>query len=285
MTDRAAPGAPGAVLRRALALALAMADFFLIARWLTDAMPIYQALGLHLILVAGFILITLALRRGLATAALLGLILILLGPPGGLLLFALELCDDGAGEDLDNRRDAIALGQTASRARAIYHDIRQNRRPLLDGALPHGFTDVLDAGTMPERYRVISAISRHYRPEMLVALRHALSSPVPVLRVQAAAVYAKLRGDFGDEADDLLSAPATGVSAAAAREMVMALHRVAESGFVDDELQARLRERAETIAAQAASGAAIETGPGMGARVERPPRLAAAAARMMRGAG
>lgn len=249
-----------AAARRRLGLALAAADLLLIALWLTGGAATFPALGLHLAATVVFMLVSLLLlRRRRATVALLGLIVILLGPPGGLLLFTLEPTGPAAGRDLDSRRDAARRLPPASRARRIYRDIRQNRRPLLDGALPQGFSDVLDAGTMPERYRVISVISRHYQPEMLATLRLALASPAPVLRVQAAAVYAKLRGDFGEEAGRLLSGPSEGLSAQGARARIAALDRVAASGFVDDEVRARLREGAEALRARAREDAAGET--------------------------
>lgn len=261
MTDRtppdAGPGRFGPAMGRLLALLVAAADLGLIAMWLTGEASTLLTLGAHLALTAAIApILRFLLRLRPVVVALSCLLLILLGPLGGLLLFALELGVDGAGRDLSERRDAPWRDRPESRAERICRDIRQNRRPLLDGALPRGFVDALDAGTMPERYRVISAISRHYQPEMLAALRHALASPVPVLRVQAAAVYAKLRGDFGEEANRLLSAPSAGLSPRATRVRIASLDRVVASGFVDDDLQTRLRARRDALAAQAGGDAA-----------------------------
>ena len=86
------------------------------------------------------------------------------------------------------------------------------------------FLDRLACGTLDQQQGAIAAISRDYHPNMRPALMAALASPVPALRVQAAAVFARLRGTYGERAKALLAC-----EDASAQD----LQEVAASGFVD----------------------------------------------------
>lgn len=98
--------------------------------------------------------------------------------------------------------------------------------------LPAPFAEVFASDDLPAQQRAMASISRSYRPEMRDGLRLALESDVPAIRVQAAAVHARLRGEFDARAKALL-ARGRSFDPQEAQE-------VARSGFVAPDVAAML---------------------------------------------
>ena len=76
----------------------------------------------------------------------------------------------------------------------------------------------------------------------------ALNSPVPAVRVQAAAVYAKLRNHYGERAKALLAATECGNDEKDSATLAAECANVAASGFLDTAAAANLQSRAEALA-------------------------------------
>jgi hypothetical protein len=97
-------------------------------------------------------------------------------------------------------------------------------------------------------------ISQRYEPEMFSALVSALQSTTPAVRVQAAAVFAKLRERMSSEAKAILSTQAgllegaTVAPGAGDPVLVARCSRLAASGFVDSDTGRELQRLAELLA-------------------------------------
>jgi hypothetical protein len=222
---------------------LAAIDLVLIRLWAAGDLSTPDTLTAHAgtTAVIGGVALALGWRERVQTASSL-LVCLLLGPIGG---FVLLIADLGRGAALAPVARQMPRAVPPSRAELLHAQILQGRRRRAGAAAPERFADVFASGTLARQQEAIAAISLDYRPEMLPALRLALTSEVPALRVQAAAVYAKLRGSFGDRAKAVLAAALDG---RLAPRMAAEAEAVAASGFVDAETAAELR----ALAAQAA---------------------------------
>ncbi|CAM3403291.1 5-bromo-4-chloroindolyl phosphate hydrolysis protein [Paracoccus nototheniae] len=226
-----------------LAGLVALGDIVLIMGWVAQDLSALAVLACHLAGVAAFGgAARLICRDDPAFVAVRLVILVMFGPFGGPVL--LILAPTTAASALDRPLRQPRPRQTAPRdaADAIYDQIRQGRRhPLPPGQAP-GLLDRLSHGTLSQQQEAIAAISRSYHPDMRPALMAALASPVPALRVQAAAVFARLRGSYGEEAKALLARAGTAGAADPTQ-----LRAVAGSGFVDTDTCARLLALAQRL--------------------------------------
>lgn len=236
MHDAAVPVPYGAWLGSSLLTGMtAFGDLVLLMAWLKQDLLMVVVMALHLGLVSAFVVLSCFLclgsrSRSLASAA----VLTLFGPFGGL---ALMIIAPGMATSVSTAlpRPQRRRGPPAPReaAEELFDQIRQRRRhPLPTEAVP-AFLQTFRTGTLAQQQNAIAAMSRSYRPEMRPALLAALASPIPALRVQAAAVFAKLRGTYGDRARDLLAGGDTTGG-------TLALMDVVASGFVDNETCDRL---------------------------------------------
>jgi hypothetical protein len=141
-----------------------------------------------------------------------------------------------------------------SPAESLYTDIVAGRRPHRDPSNQLSILDRLSSCDLANQQFAVAAISRTYRPEMHPALMAALQSKTPAIRVQAAAVFAKLREQYASEAKHLLELanynaadveifPRQNQIAAACREL-------ARSPFLDDAVTRALIDKARHIEAE-----------------------------------
>lgn len=214
----------------ALSAALCAVDLLAIRDWGAGERTSADVLLRHGMAVAGLVAICWAILRRFPDAVLRWTTkAILFGPLAGPVLLIEQvalLLPMGTAADIRGARppDVPAF-------RGIVDDIRDGRRPALDGDLPEPFEAAFAAGDLALQQRLIGSISRHYRPEMRDGLSLALASDVPAIRVQAAAVYAKLRGRFEARAKTLLALEGEARAAAAGEAL-----DVARSGFVPPEI-------------------------------------------------
>ena len=202
-----------------------------LARWLTTA----QMFALHL-LGAGLVLVLAALldRKSVFSALLEAGLCLLAGPLGTLVL---QLARLGQDHTAANRNDLTDLDDDAAKplspADAIHAMHMQGRRSMLSHPEEQSYAEMLRHGDLLRQNEVIGAISRNYEPEMYPALSLALGSSSPALKVQAAAVFSKLRRTLGEEANDLLGSDLATLTPDEALDHHQRLLRVARSGFVD----------------------------------------------------
>ena len=190
---------------RLLPLACGVIDIAIIARGVTGSLSAVGAIGVHLVAALGLCGLFAILQRRIESHLLLILaVLVVCGPMGSFLILIAGL------DSADAKASATMLSLSSealaptSAAEILFDSIRQGRRPRrLHGSLSN-LEQTFLRGDLAQQQRALSAISRFYDPQMLAALRLALTSKRPELRVQAAAVHAKLRGSFGDRAKALL---------------------------------------------------------------------------------
>ncbi|TNC74979.1 hypothetical protein [Rubellimicrobium roseum] len=248
---------------RILSVTLAAVDISLAWFWIVDTLSTAQVVAAHAAAVGLAGGLALRLRRpdrtDIAAALLMAL---LLGPLGGV---ALVIGDLGrGGEPAPIARPAPRVAPP-SRAELVHAEILQGRRPRVGASVPRPFSQVFASGSLARQQEAIAAISLGYRPQMLPALRLALASEVPALRVQAAAVFAKLRGSFGERAKALRAAAVAGPLPP---DLAAEAEAVAASGFVDPDTAAELRAQAARV-----SGAPADRPRRSRDALLRPPRL------------
>lgn len=141
--------------------------------------------------------------------------------------------------------DNVALGRTLD----------------LAAPAPVSFIAVMQHGSLAERQAVLGHIARHFSPQYLPALKLALKSSEPVVRVQAAAVATKARPQMRtiiDRAMSMLAAEPDNSRSKAGdrRRTARDLRALVESGLLD----AADATRAQAVATQLWQGALDRAG-------------------------
>lgn len=234
----------------------ALADITLVWAYSMQGISIVAVMALHLGIVGLFPVLyrVLVSRTGPLTWVMTA-ILALFGPFGGPALMLIAPWEAKSLSASDQKVQTDAALRRADSAEGLADSIVQRRRhPLPTTGMP-GFVQVFRTGTLRQQQGAIAAISRQYHPAMRPALATALASPVPALRVQAAAVHAKLRGKFEAQAKAILADPAS-VDAAT-------IQAVANSGFVDAQTCEQLAalDGGKVPPKPVASRSALEPGP------------------------
>lgn len=134
------------------------------------------------------------------TLAALILLLVAAAGPAGALAAAFMLAFSGragAGPQvLDRWYRRLASAGGVDPAIAMHDRVVAGRVLRLDAPPPGLFSDIIANGTLSERQSALGLIARHFHPDYSPALEAALRSPEPVVRVQAAAVVARVRADL-----------------------------------------------------------------------------------------
>ena len=168
-------------------------------------------------------------------AELMFLVIAVAGPAGALAsLAALGLVDHaGAGPVvLDAWYKQLAKASTADASTELTDRVVAGRVLRTDAPAPENFEDVIASGTLAERQAALGLIARHFHTDYAPALQAALRSAEPVVRVQAAAVVARVRVALKLRVKELL---AVGDDRSPQRDMAAAaeLTSLAGCGFVD----------------------------------------------------
>jgi hypothetical protein len=235
--------------RASIADLLIFVDAIGVAYWLSDRISLLQLIALHsaaaIILMAVRILL---LRRGSPSVYFEAALCVLAGPIGALAMRIVSL----APTDVSAEAERANLQKTGGSFRlpdAIFEAHIQGRRSIKTEAQRQSYFDVIRNGDLSTQNEIIGAISRNYEPEMYPALSLALGSRSPTLKVQAAAIYSRLRRTFGETANDLLKADLNNLSVEEAIAYHDDLLRVARSGFLDSERTDALISRAKELEA------------------------------------
>lgn len=233
-------------------LVVACAEVWIAYAWFSELTSLTALVAMHLASVGAFFGAVWLINQK-ATGSLLvdSAILLLTGPLAatGMIL----------------RRQKHSIGLTiahpttapVSLAESLYSDIVAGRRPRRDPSNQLSILDRLSRYDLAIQQFAVAAILRAYCPEMHPALMAALQSQTPAVRVQAAAVFAKLREQYASEARRLLEAPNSdiaGTETLARRSQTLAAYReITRSPFLDDVVTQALMDRVRQIEAELAS--------------------------------
>ncbi len=233
--------------------AMIVVDAVALSFWLADRISTPQILLLHVAgALACWCVAALFQRQAMLPLLIEAGLCIFAGPLGGLVLRMTQV-----GRPVGNA--ALSLGELPFHADSdpppqlpdvIYDLKQQGRRATLQQSGELHYADILRNGDLTRHNEVIAAISRNYHPEMYPALSFALGSSSPALKVQAAAVYSKLRRTFGESANALLKTDLNALAPEDAASCHAEILRVAKSGFVDTEKGQALMALAAAIEAK-----------------------------------
>lgn len=209
-------------------------------------LPMTAALVVHLLIVA-----TLAgslFRRRAETvdlsAPLLTLIATSVAGPLGALVGVLSLAwlarPVAPAPLLQAWYDRIALSTTVDPETELSDRIASGRVLDTSAPPPLALVGIIRTGTLEERQAALGLIARFFHMNYLAALSDALSSDVPVIRVQAAAVAARIRPRLAEETDrriaeaaDLLRDSERPAAHDRSLQLVRELDQAIESGLID----------------------------------------------------
>lgn len=224
-------------------------DASAISLWLANWISTSQLFALHISGVGLSLLVSVLLHPRTHRPALLEAgFCVLAGPLGTIVLQIARLgevpptADPADPEDMDS--DAL---RAISVPDAIHEMHVQGRRSKSVQVEDQSYAHSIRRGDLRRHNEVIAAISRNYKPEMYRALTLALGSSNPALKVQAAAVFSKLRRTLGEAANDLLSTRLISLTPDTAKDHQDRLLEVARSGFVDASKAQALMARARAI--------------------------------------
>jgi polysaccharide biosynthesis protein PelE len=190
------------------------------------------------------------------------------GPVGAAAVFAVLVFGQRQPDDakrLDDWYTRIANAVETDATTRLCEQVATGRTADLGGALPVSFAAVMARGSLDDRQAALGIIARAFDPAYLPALMLALKSPEPVIRVQAAAVATKVRGDLRALVDRHAAsaarpAPGSGAALTAAAHLDAAI----ASGLLDESdriragvIAARLRT-ADGVATADASHTAVD---------------------------
>ncbi len=256
---RATLGADALVAAAALAVEAVLA-----AGALWDRMAIGWLLLGHAAVIAA---LAVWLRRRIAQGGessrpqLILLSTLVAGPVGALgsLVVLPRVCADPTPSALlDAWYERIALSTEVDPATQLAERVATGRILDADAPPPRALYAVMLRGSLPDRQKALGLIARDFDPAYGPALQAALKSPEPVVRVQAAAVAARVRGSLKADVKRMLAdVGAAAASPALSVTRAARLAACARSGLLDagDRLRAeaavtRLRAAAVHHAAE-----------------------------------
>ena len=184
----------------------------LVALYLTGRLPLPGAIAAHLVVTALLIArCVMRLRNGGdgAASGLLALVVFIAGPfgaLGGLLLGRFARPEQSDTERLEAWYDRISMSTELSASTRRTDRILTGRIANLKAGMPKSFAGVLEQGSIKDKQIVLGLIARRFHPDYLPALKLALVSNEPVIRVQAAAVAAKIRVSLAERTEAALTA-------------------------------------------------------------------------------
>ncbi len=153
------------------------------------------------------------------------------------------------GEDVMSGMAMIAQMKPRDGATILHGQLRDGRaRSTHSGRLEH-FPSVMKEGALPAKQAILGLIGRKYHPSYFPVLRLALSSADMSVRVQAAAVFTKLRGAFRLQFNQVLAS----TSIAGDRDLKSTIEKIevlsqcTASGFLDASELRSARSRVTTL--------------------------------------
>ena len=190
---------PPARLFRTMMVLAAGAETALFLWAASGRVPLSIVLGLHLVIVAVVAaMLGQSLRSGADGGfALMGVIgTLATGPFGALcaaLLPVMSATQDSSVARLAAWYERIALSSEQDDFTQLSDRIAIGRAANLAAPTPLALMQEFQGGSTAIQQTALGVIARHFHPDYLPILKIALDSPEPVVRVQAAAVAARIR--------------------------------------------------------------------------------------------
>lgn len=161
------------------------------------------------------------------------LLFALFGPLGGLLASVLmQLDGKRQTARLAKWHATLALEDTPTKQADIFSKIISNRSLDMTNGSPKPFQKIFASGNTQDIKRALSIITLKYKPELLEFLQAALKNDKPEIRVQAAAVYTKLKQRFQNDISEMITLPSE-ASIEQRREAITRLQAAALSQLID----------------------------------------------------
>ena len=176
--------------------------------------------------------------------ALLGLFATLavgpFGAAGALLLPGMMRRSISSMARLNAWYERISLSSEQDALTRLSDRVAIGRAQNLAAPAPQSFDALFQTGAIAEQQTALGMIARAFHPDYLPALKNALDSPEPVIRVQAAAVAARVRGSLAMQTEQLLLRAADPLlSPAAAASAAAELEHAIASGLLDEAIRVR----------------------------------------------
>lgn len=218
-----------------------------------DILIVHAALSALLLLWAG--LRKLADRRFSITLAIATAIMGPFGALGTLLSFSAWFLSPHSRSGADDWYDLLFPEWEHTPEELIYQEVRMKKRSIMNNldtdVAP--LSDVFENGTIDERVEVIAYLARNYKPHFNDALKKALNNNEPAIRVQAAALAARVESEHRDEIDKFEKAlKAKPGDLDILRNLADAYDRYALSGLLADVTAHEVRGNAISIYEQLA---------------------------------
>ena len=225
----------------ALLVLLLAAEIGLLGLAVANQLPPRSVLGLHLLNVAVYCGLA---WRPFTTGSDGGIALIAVvttlatgpfGAAGTLLLPRLARRKDATDDRLAAWYNRIALSTQQDSFTKLSDRVAIGRAANLAAPSPTAFCELFEGERLPEQQAALGRIARHFHPGYLAVLQSALDSPEPVIRVQAAAVATRVRGQLADHVEALIARASTStLSAAEATDLAAEIKSCTVSGLLSD---------------------------------------------------
>lgn len=266
--DRATrqPRADVTAVDAAIAVAVLAGELVvMIAAW-SERVPFAAAIAAHMAMIAGLVVMVFQRRKANDDLTVPFLTLIAVstaGPVGALaMLIALALLSRPAQPSslLDDWYQRISLSTAVDAETRLSDRVSSGRVLKADAPAPQALVSTIAGGTMHERQAALGLIARFFHANHLAALSLALGSEEPVIRVQAAAVAARIRPRLAEDVARLIgragelialgdSSHGTAADTGARLDMVRHLDAAVASGLLDPPMREAARKAATRLAA------------------------------------
>jgi hypothetical protein len=150
--------------------------------------------------------------------------------------------------------ERIALAGDTDPVTALCNSVDMGRTVQTAADIPRVFADVMAHGTLEDRQTALGLIARQFSPSYAPALRAALVSSEPVIRVQAAAVAVKVRAELKSTLHATLARHAASDDVHGTLALAAELHDMAHSLLLEDTDRAAAERRSGALVAQAIDG-------------------------------
>jgi hypothetical protein len=184
----------------AAALLTLTLEIAVVAGYLANLIGPVLAIAAHIAIVAGTIIyVQRATRRKVdaSPSMLLAITTFAAGPLGALgslISYWLTFEDQDDSDLLRAWYARLSLSTETDAMTQLSDTVAIGRSQLLDAALPSTFVGIFHNGSIADQQNVLGLIARHFHPDYIPALRAAVTSEATIIRVQAAAVTAHVRG-------------------------------------------------------------------------------------------